>query len=80
MDEVNKLLEGKQDLQLSPEGETYYQYAQELSLFDVEILANLALRHYYQSSIRRPNGQGHSHYQAVLLLLRTVLDALPCVL
>lgn len=49
MDEVNKLLEGKQDLQLSPEGETYYQYAQELSLFDVEILANLALRHYYQS-------------------------------
>lgn len=49
IDEVNKLLEGKQDLQLSPEGETYYQYAQELSLFDVEILANLALRHYYQS-------------------------------
>ena len=49
MDEVNKLLEGKQDLQLSPEGETYYQYAQELSLFDVEILANLALHHYYQS-------------------------------
>lgn len=49
MDEVNKLLEGKQDLQLSPEGETYYQYAQELSLFDVEILANLALRQYYQS-------------------------------
>ena len=49
MDEVNKLLEGKQDLRLSPEGETYYQYAQELSLFDVEILANLALRHYYQS-------------------------------
>ena len=49
MDEINKLLEGKQDLQLSPEGETYYQYAQELSLFDVEILANLALRHYYQS-------------------------------
>ncbi len=49
IDEVNKLLEGKQDLRLSPEGETYYQYAQELSLFDVEILANLALRHYYQS-------------------------------
>jgi hypothetical protein len=49
MDEVNKQLEGKQDLHLSPEGETYYQYAQELSLFDVEILANLALRHYYQS-------------------------------
>ena len=49
MDEVNKLLEGKQDMQLSPEGETYYQYAQELSLFDVEILANLALRYYYQS-------------------------------
>lgn len=49
LDEVNKLLEGKQDLRLSPEGETYYQYAQELSLFDVEILANLALRHYYQS-------------------------------
>ena len=49
MDEVNKLLEGKQELQLSPEGETYYQYAQELSLFDVEILANLALRQYYQS-------------------------------
>lgn len=49
MDEVNNLLEGKQDLQLSPEGETYYHYAQELSLFDVEILANLALRQYYQS-------------------------------
>ena len=49
IDEVNKQLEGKQDLHLSPEGETYYQYAQELSLFDVEILANLALRHYYQS-------------------------------
>ena len=46
---VQQALAGKQKIVLSEEGKHYYTYAQELNLFDVQILANMALSDYYQT-------------------------------
>lgn len=48
-EDVQQELAGKQKIVLSDEGKHYYTYAQELNLFDIKILANMALAEYYQT-------------------------------
>ncbi|MDO4774334.1 MAG: LPXTG cell wall anchor domain-containing protein [Aerococcaceae bacterium] len=47
--EVAEQLYGKPAIQLDERGKEYYTYARELNLWDIEILANLALRDYFDS-------------------------------
>ena len=63
--EVHSQLEGKQEIRLDDLGRTYYSYARELNLLDIEILANLSLRQYFKNG----DLSLHQHnYQDVLAI------------
>lgn len=49
MDQIKSLLQGKESIQLDQTAFDHYQYAKELSLFDIELLAGQAQLSYYQT-------------------------------
>ncbi|MCW6665193.1 LPXTG cell wall anchor domain-containing protein [Aerococcaceae bacterium NML191219] len=63
--EVAEQLYGKPPIQLDERGKEYYTYAQELNLRDIEILANLALRDYFNSG---DLAQLYARYEEVLTI------------
>ncbi|MCW6680569.1 LPXTG cell wall anchor domain-containing protein [Aerococcaceae bacterium NML130460] len=63
--EVAEQLYGKPAIQLDERGKEYYTYARELNLWDIEILANLALRDYFDSG---DLAQLYARYEEVLTI------------
>ena len=49
LDQLTAELAGKEVIELAQEGEYYYGYARELNLYDIEILANQALKVYLET-------------------------------
>ena len=65
-DQLSQALAGKQPIELAQEGEYYYGYARELNLYDIEILANIALKNYMEHS--QNDAELSAAYQQVLAI------------